>query len=413
MDYKVAGDFSKAPLGAFTEANKKLVWPGLSYDADKGGTHYEIIEDSRFPGGRCCRLKYPKGGVGMQDQFYQIRIKSPGTITNLEWYWLFESDFVFYNPTPPQDVGGGKIGPCINVGEVGGEESKRGTRPMIWWNAQGSNHPKPVYSPSCQDQRTGNQLIQPVKYSKPIVLNALYKFRIKQWPAGDQGRTQYWVTYPGETVETLLADTGVKFMQVSPADDVIFDFAFFSGGAGDAYALPKDCYARHGGIRYWSGDAYWAADDTGNGGDGGTGNGGGTTPPTPPAGATSRYSLAVGETKIFRARFLDTALSPPQEIPAGAAVKWSLDPNLVSWGVEAGPNWSGIQVKGKTVGGPCVLIATDPSSGISTEPVNVDVTETPRLPGATTGVCTVEPLAQGERAGGRQAEDQFTDEPPQ
>lgn len=406
MDYKYAGDFTKCPTGAFTEANKRLVWPGLTYDADKAGKHFSIVDDSRFPGGRACRMKYPKGEFGMKDQFYQIRIKSPQSVSNLEFMWLWEDGFSFYSNVPGGDGGGGKLSPCINHGEVGGEESKRGTRCMIWFNSHGSHKDNECHNPSCQDQRTGNQLIQPVVYSKKIVTNAVYKFRI-QCKGGPGGYAKYWITYPGEKTETLLGDTGIKDLQVTFQDDVLYDFAFFSGGASPAYSPEHDLFARHGGVRYWSGEAYWAAD--------------GTTPPveppvtppveppvTPPSGNTSRYSIGLGETKIFRAHFLDTSVFPAKEVPPGAAVKWSLSPNNVSWGVEAGPNWSGIQVKGKTVGGPCVLIATDPSTGLKTEPVNVDVTQTPQPEGADTGICTVEPLS-----GRAASEGKFEDEPPQ
>lgn len=276
MDYKFAGDFSKAPLGPFIEANKKLVWPDLYYDADKTAKYFSIVDDNRFPGGRACRLKYPKGGVGMNDQFYQIRVKSPQTIANLEMLWLFEDNFSFMTPNNNKTCGG-KIGPCINWGEVGGEESKRGTRAMMWWNGSGSNYPPPggtpVFSPSCQDQRTGNQLVQPAKYSERIELNRIYKFRF-QIQGGDNGWAKYWLD------DTLFAETGQKFLQVSPNDDVLYDFAFFSGGASHPDNETEwDSYARHGGIRYWSGEEYWAADNTGNGE-----GGGGDTGPNPPTG---------------------------------------------------------------------------------------------------------------------------------
>ena len=278
MDYKYEGDFNQSPDGTFVEGNKKKVWaqPNTGwYDADPTGKYYSIMADERFPGGKCCRMLYPKGDaeVGMGSKFYQVRLPSPQTIANLEFSWLFENGFSFYNTAlnPPQQVGGGKIGPCINWGEVGGANEKRGTRCMIWWNAQGSNHAKPVFSPSCQDQRTGNQLIQPIKYSKAIVLDQVYKFRI-QMQGGPSGFAKYWITYPGENTETLLAEVGKQNLQATANDDVLYDFAFFSGGAGDAYSFPKDCYARHGGIRYWSGEAYWTA-DAGNGGSGGGGDG--------------------------------------------------------------------------------------------------------------------------------------------
>jgi hypothetical protein len=421
MDYKFAGDFTKAPLGAFTEANKKKVWndPAMGgwYDADKTGKYFEMVDDSRFPGGRACRMTYLKGSYGMNDQFYQVRYKSPQTICNLEFLWLFENNFSFYSPVAGGDGGGGKIGPCINWGEVGGDNAKRGTRCMWWWNSHGSKKDNECLNPIIQDQRSGNQLVQPVVYTKKIVLDQIYKFRI-QMKGGPDGFVKHWITYPGDAQETLLSDVKGKNLMATATDDVLYDFAFFSGGAVPAYSPEWDSYARHGGVRYWSGEAYWASGDvpvppdTGNGGGGGTDGGGGTTP-TPPAGATSRYSLAVGETKIFRARFWDASASPPKEMPAGAAVKWSLEPNLVTWGQEMSPNWSAIQVKGKTAGGPCVLIATDPSNNLSTTPINVDVTETPRIPGANEGICSVEPLGMSAGAGGRAADSDFKDEPPQ
>jgi hypothetical protein len=96
MDYKFAGDFNKAPLGAFTEAEKKKVWndPAMGgwYDADKEGKYFSIVEDARFPNGRACRMKYPKGSFGMNDQFYQVRLKSPQQVANLEMLWLFEDN---------------------------------------------------------------------------------------------------------------------------------------------------------------------------------------------------------------------------------------------------------------------------------------------------------------------------------
>jgi hypothetical protein len=329
-------------------------------------------------------MTYLKGKYGMGDQSYAIRLKSPQTIVNLEWLWLFEDGFSWYTDVEGGDGGGGKLGPCINWGEVGGEESKRGTRCMIWWNSHGSKKDNECLNPVIQDQRSGNQLVQPPVYTKRIVTNAIYKFRI-QMKGGPNGFVKHWITYPGDKTETLLSDEQGKNLMATAQDDVLMDFAFFSGGASTAYSPEHDSYARHGGVRYWTGEAYW---DTGNG-DGGTGEGGGGTTPTPPSGATSHFSLGVGETKIFHATFLDTSVSPPKEKAPGAAVKWSLTPNNVKWGAQAGPNWSAIEVTGKTVGGPCKLIATDPSSGISTIPVDVDITEEP-TPEGIVGHCTVE-----------------------
>lgn len=368
MDYKFAGDFSKAPLGPFTNANKKLVWPGLTDDFDPNGTKFEIVEDSRFPGGKACRMFYPKGQYGMQNQSYAIRIKSPQTICNIEWLWLWEPNFSFYTPNVgSKDGGGGKLGPCINWGEIGGETSKRGTRCMIWFNSHGSKKDNECHNPSCQDQRSGNQLIQPVVYSKKIVTDAIYKFRI-QMRGGPDGFAKYWITYPGDQTETLLGECHGKNMMATATDDVIYDFAYFSGGNDPAYSPEWDSYARNGGIRYWSGEAYWA--EEGNGG-GDTIDGGGGTEPTPPVGATTPYHFAVDETRIFRAKFLDN--DTLQEIPAQGDVTWNLNPNIVTWGAQAGPKWSALKVVGKTPG-KAMLVATDPVTKISTVPIEIEVT---------------------------------------
>jgi len=408
VDYNFKGNFAAAPNGAFTNANKKKVWSDptvpCTADFDSDGTWFKIIDNSKFPGGKSCRLQYPKDRYGMQDQSYQLRVKSPQTTANIVFYWMFETDFVFYNTnlSPPQDVGGGKIGPCINWGEIGGETSKRGTRAMWWWNAQGSNHPKPVFSPSCQDQRSGNQLIQPVKYTKPIELGRIYKFGISLH-GGPNGMAEYYQD------DVLIASVSNKSMMATATDDVIFDFAFFSGGDGKAYALPKDCYAQHGGVHYWSGTYASGAN-------------GGTPPnpqpepippePTPPSpdSATSPFSLAVGEKKIFQAKFIDNMQYPPKEVEPGGAVKWSLDPNVVTWGPGTDPMYKGIQVTGKTAASGAKLKAQDPVSGIWTEEIKVDVTSTPRTDKIRTGTMTVEPLPPGKSAS---ADDDFKDEPPQ
>jgi hypothetical protein len=379
MDYAYTGDFSRSPTGPFTNGNKKSVWTdpsaSVNQDFDPNGTYYSIVSDSRFSNSRACRMLYKKGRYGMNDQSYQVRYPSPGQIANLEYSILFEPNFSFYTPNSGK-VGNGKLGPCIQWGNVGGS-SNRGTRCMFWWNANGSNYGNPVFQPTCQDQATGNQLIQPVVYGPRIQLDRLYKLRI-QVIGGPQGRAQYWID------DTLVGDSGTRNILQSLADDVFFDFAFFSGGASADYAPEHDSYTRHGNIRCWSGDRAYPG--TGNG------NGGGTPPdPTPPPDTgTSPYSIALAETKIFRAHFVDNSI-PPQEVPAQGDVKWSLTPNNVSWGAQAGPHWSAIEVTGKTVGGPCTLIATDPATGISTKPTTVDITETPRPPKPATGFCTVEP----------------------
>lgn len=406
MSFNFSGNWSAAPLGAFTNANKQLVWANrVTQDFDNNGAKFSLVDDSRL-GGRCQRMKYPAGAYGMGDQSYGIRIKAPKCAVAIEFDWLFENGFQFYDmQMNPPNGGGGKIGPCINYGEIGGTTEKRGTRYMWWWNAYGSNKPHPCFAPSCQDQRSGNQLIQPVKYTPALATERVYHFKIEA-RNGDASTAyaKYWQD------NNLIASVSGKFMQVdNNSDDVIFDFAFFSGGTAES-APNRDCYARVGNVRIYSVDAEnGATGSTGpTGPTGATGSTGstGATGATGAPGPHNKYSLAVGQTKIFKAMFWDNSVLPSKLIVPQGPVKWSLEPNNVSWGEQAGPNWSAIQVKGKTVGEGSVLVATDPASGVSTKPVLVDVTQEPRESKITTGICEVEDLPPSKVPGN------FRNEPP-
>jgi hypothetical protein len=281
MDYQFAGDFSKAPLGPFTAANKKLVWndpsSSITTDGDPDGQFYSLVADDRFSGGRAQRQLYPKGTFGTGSKLYYVRYPSPQTIANLEYFMCFEADFSFMTPNTAK-VCVGKIGPQINWGEVGGPTAARGTRAMWIWNGGGSNYPNPKLCPAGQDQRSGAPLISPPVYGPRIVTEQIYKLR-HQIQGGPNGFAKWWID------DVQVAEAQGNYM-ATPEDDVIFDFAFWHGGADANYAPEHDSYARCGGVRMWSGEAYWA--DTGNGG--GTDNGGGTGP-TPPAGGSTTITI--------------------------------------------------------------------------------------------------------------------------
>jgi hypothetical protein len=248
MAFDVTGNFAAAPTGPFTAENKQRVWGNrVTQDFDSSGTKFSLVDDDRL-GGRCQRMKYPAGECGMQNQSYGIRITTPKCAAAVEFDWLFEEGFEFYdyNLDPPNG-GGGKIGPCLNFGEIGGTTEKRGVRLMHWWNAYGSNKPHPCFAPSCQDQRTGNQLIQPTKYTPPLAVEQVYHFKI-EGRNGDASiaYAKYWQD------GNLIAEVTGKFMQVdNETDDLIVDFAYFSGGTAES-APNHDCYARVGNIRYYS-----------------------------------------------------------------------------------------------------------------------------------------------------------------
>jgi hypothetical protein len=250
-DYAFSSKFSAAPLGPFTSTYKRLAWPDQALnDQDPNGHFFTLVDDSRL-GGRCCRMRYPAGDYGMGSKFYQLRITSPRTVANLEFDFLFEEGFDL-NPPNPENLGGGKIGPCINWGEVGGVTEKRGTRAMMWYNANGSNNAHPVFSPSCQDQRSGDQYIQPVVYTKPIVLEQVYHWKIQIF-GGEEGWAKYWLNN-----DLLATSIPGQHLQVTPEDDVLFDFAFFAGG-GATNACRWDSFARHGNVKCWSGEGAYGA----------------------------------------------------------------------------------------------------------------------------------------------------------
>jgi hypothetical protein len=119
-------------------------------------------------------------------------------------------------------------------------------------------------------------LVQPVYYTKRVETNKIYKFRM-QMIGGPTGWAKYWITYPGDATETLMTEVKGRNLMATATDDVLYDFAFFSGGASTAYSPEHDSYARNGGIRYWSGEEYWTADTGGNGGSGEGSGGDGLT----------------------------------------------------------------------------------------------------------------------------------------
>ena len=378
-EYNFAAKFKDAPTGAFTSANKAKVWPpdqGFSiYDPDPDGKYFSLVDDDRL-GGRCCRMKYPAGAYGMGSQFYQLRIKNPKTEAILEFDWLAEDGFQFCPPNDNKNAGG-KLGPCLNSGEVGGASEKRGTRAMMWWNGHGSNYPNAKFSPSCQDQASGNQLVQPVVYTATVETERVYHWKIKI-KGGTNGTASY------ELDGKVIATVGPKNLKATDDDDMLLDFAFFAGGASKDYAPQWDCYARHGNVKW-----YTAGSDSGSGGgDGGDGGdtGGGTDPQPPqpepaPDEPSSHFSIAVGEEKVLSAVFWDDKVFPPAVIEATQPVKWYVSPgNALSWGASVDPMSSQIKVTGKTVAQAATCYAIDPSSGVKSEIMIFDITDAPRQP---------------------------------
>jgi len=374
--------FTQCSPGPFTNANKKLCFPadsvcaGVVSDFDTGGTLSQIVADSRFASGRALKVKYPKGQVGMGNKQFYMRFPSPKAGIYLEFSWIFLDPFSFMTPNSNKNCGG-KIGPVIQWGNIGA--NPRGTRLMWWWNGHGSNYPPtgPKYSPSCQDQASGNQLIQPPGYSEKLNTNQLYRFKLAM-KGGQGGWCKMWKD------GTLLSQESNTLMQYSADDDVYLDMAWFSGGSGPDYATEYDCYAL-------SGDWKWYTEDYANGGStgttgatgstgatgatGSTGSGGvtgatGATGPSPSGDAA--YVIAVGEQRTLKATFWDTNVIPPRQITPEGPVKWQMEPNLVRWGAEAGPNWSAIYVVGQTVGEGYAK-AWDPATGIESEPIPIKV----------------------------------------
>jgi hypothetical protein len=248
-DYAFQANFAACDLGPMTTAQKQRAWPDSSLytldDPTGSEQFFSIVEDSRFAQGRACRMRYPLGSHGMEHQFYILRIKSPKVPANLEFDWLFEDGFDLWPPNS-EHLGGGKIGPCINWGEVGGVTEMRGTRAMMWYNGNGSLYQNGKWSPSCQDQRSGDQMIKPAQYGPLIVTNQMYHIRIRIH-GGDNGLAEYWIDDSFHATSIPGAH-----LQVTPDDDVLYDFAAFAGG-GAVQAPRWDSYARNGTIRCWSG----------------------------------------------------------------------------------------------------------------------------------------------------------------
>src|SRR5689334_20721640 len=135
MDF--TAQFDAVPAGTHVgPVELSKIWPPnvaihSIYDADVTHQFFSVVTGGKS--GNCFRYLYPKGSYGMRAEFYQIKLGPITEPINVSYDWMFESPFSL-NAPGTGNGGGGKLGPCIQWGPVGGDNSLRGTRLMCWWD---------------------------------------------------------------------------------------------------------------------------------------------------------------------------------------------------------------------------------------------------------------------------------------
>lgn len=216
------GDFNLAPLGLFTKANKQLAWPGATItDGREDGKYWEIKPGG--PDGNFCRMLYPAGKFGTQDQFYFVNLGHPADVVTVKYKFRWVS---------PLDMraGPGKQAPAIQWGP-NQSSHPNSVRDMITWESTVTSNPKRRNLIS--QAQSGAQMTQPPFYTGPIVPDMW-----DQWEVSMLGGPAGFMTWKlNGVVQSAHAAVGTSVL----SDSVILDFTHFAGGGGPVNAA--DMYA--------------------------------------------------------------------------------------------------------------------------------------------------------------------------
>jgi hypothetical protein len=237
-------NFNACPLGPMTTASKHLAWsdPSIASMIDPdNGARFSIVAGGKN-GGQCCRTYYPAGQTGEGSEYYRLNFGSIGTIINVEFDWMFETNFDLFE-------GGGKCCPWIVWGLASGANA--GVVQGVWWDSQGSGKTAPRYEFIMQVQRSGylpHELVVR-SYSPNVITPGQWNHFRWQCLGGPGGFANYWMD--GQLLASI---SGGALSPITNLNDpVSIDFGTFVGGATIDYALKYDCWARHDNVRIWSG----------------------------------------------------------------------------------------------------------------------------------------------------------------
>lgn len=226
-----SADFNQ-PLGPMTTAIKQAVWAGQSVtDAASDNSGFFSIASGGRSGGHCCRMTYPAGQGQMQNQFYHVNLGQPGLVVNVQWDWLFETNWTMV------DSNTFKVGPAIQWGPISG--ALGGERLMIWGNTQGSNAGHAKYQYKAQNQFTGGDAT-PNMYGPSIVPGQWETFRLR-FRGGPTAPLAEW--YQGGILKKSYY---LPFSNTNDNDSVYIDFATFHN-VGPA----ADTFSRQDNVRIW------------------------------------------------------------------------------------------------------------------------------------------------------------------
>lgn len=241
-----ASDYNALPAGTYITTPEQMaaIMPGAPYGLD-GFTispqllpdAYQIVAGGKN-GGNCLRMHYPANQVGRDPRWWTIKLGVPpaGVPVNLEWDFMFEA-------MADLTGDGGKPGPAgINWGT-----QNDGLRQFQVWRSDRGTNNKP-FVPCIQDQRNGNQYIQPVYYTKPnIVFGQWYHWRY-QMLGGPQGFCKFWLD--GVFLDTTTTSMGNS----QQGDNVFIDMGFWAGG-GEGSGPPTEFWTRNDNVKVYTGDA--------------------------------------------------------------------------------------------------------------------------------------------------------------
>jgi hypothetical protein len=159
-------DFNRSPLGLFTTANKLTAWgqlpAGISLtDGRQDGKYWEIKPGG--PDGNFCRMKYPGGAFGLNDQWYAINCGAIGDLMTITYKHRWVSPISMPNGGP------GKQCPTIQWGP-NQSSHPNSIRLRLTWNSQLNGGATKNRNPVIETQG-GVELVQPVFSAARIPLD--------------------------------------------------------------------------------------------------------------------------------------------------------------------------------------------------------------------------------------------------
>lgn len=222
------------PLGPFTQANKLTAWgqlpAGMSLsDGRPDGAYWNIMAGG--PDGNFCRMKYPGGAFGLNDQWYAINLGSVADLVTITYRHRWVSPISMPNGGP------GKQCPTIQWGPNQASHPNSIRSRFTWASNFSGSNPTKARNPVIETQ-AGGELVQPPFTAARIPLDVWEDCSISL--KGGPGGSAAW-TLGGTNLGTQYT-LGASVL----SDSVQAIFEHYSGGGAAVNAT--DMYADISGI---------------------------------------------------------------------------------------------------------------------------------------------------------------------